>query len=247
MLKIGGVRLGEVPRVVLSVLGNHASLSRASENGADLFEARVDRFDRVDPNFVSSEIRAIRKRGLPIIGTVRSKKEGGSRSLPDSRRIALYGKISPLVDAVDIELNSSEALKREVKSIARKNGNTVIFSYHDFSKTPPERELEGILDHAKSEGADIVKIAVFGESEADVVRLFQFTLKNRAKNLVTISMGAKGAISRLVFPLAGSLMTYTSVAPSDGQIPTLELVDHLRMYYPRFNEEIISRLEFPER
>ncbi|MBI3322290.1 MAG: type I 3-dehydroquinate dehydratase [Candidatus Omnitrophica bacterium] len=246
MLKIGNVRLGEVPRVVLGIVGNQSSLSLASKSGVDIFEARIDQFDQLDPAFVVNEIRAIRKFDLPIIGTVRSKKEGGRVTLSDSRRIIFYEKISSLVDAVDIELYSSELLRKQVRAIAAKNKNALILSYHNFGKTPSERELESIVRNAKSEGADIVKIAAFGESDSDIIRLFEFTAKNRSSSLVTISMGARGAISRLSFPLAGSLMTYTSVEPSDGQVPLLELVDHLRMYYPRYNEEIISRLELME-
>ena len=246
MLKIGNVRLGEVPRVVLGIVGNYSTLSLAAKSGVNIFEARVDQFEPVDTVFVVNEIKAIRKLDLPIIGTVRSKKEGGKANLSDSRRIALYEKISPLVDAIDIELYSSETVKKEIKAMARKNGNVVIFSYHNFGKTPSEGELDRILKEAKSEGADIVKIATFGESDSDITRLFEFTVKNKSKNLATISMGARGSISRLLFLLAGSLMTYSSVEPSNGQIPIDDLVQHLRMYYPRFNEEIISRLELLE-
>jgi len=49
---------------------------------------------------------------------------------------------------------------------------------------------------------------------------------------VVIAMGALGSISRLTFPLAGSLLTYTSLSPFDGQIPLDVLVAHLRLYYP---------------
>ena len=235
-----------VPRIVLGVLGDQPSLSQASENGVTIFEARIDQFDQVDPDFVLGEIKAIRRHGLPIIGTIRSRKEGGKAEVSDSKRMTLYERASPSVDAIDIELNSSEALKRAVKALTRKNKNTLIFSYHNFSKTPSEAELERILTGALSEGAEIVKIATVAENQADVIRLFQFTLKNRAKNIVTISMGETGSISRLVFPLAGSLMTYTSVAPSDGQIPVGELVQHIRLYYPSFNEELICRLKLLE-
>lgn len=241
MLKIGKVQLGQIPRVVLGVSGNYTALSRASESGVDILEIRVDQFDRIEPEYVLSEVKTIKKHNLPLIGTIRAKGEGGKARISDSMRIALYQKIAPWVEAVDVELISGSTLG-EVRSIASKSKNVLIVSHHNFSKTPDERELKEIAQKALSSGADIIKIAAFAQNENDVIRLFEFTSRNKDKKLVTIAMGAKGSISRLMFPLAGSLMTYTSVAPSGGQIPLGELIQDLRLYYPRFNEEVVNRL-----
>ena len=173
------------------------------------------------------------------------REEGGKSRTPDAKRASLYQRVAPLVDAVDIELSSGDVLKQARPAIEKHRG-VLIISYHNFSGTPADTRLAEIMDHAVAEGADIIKIATFAEREDDVLRLLNFTSKHRAKRLVSIAMGAKGAISRLVFPLAGSLMTYTSTAPSDGQVPLSTLVDGLRLYYPRFNEAMIDRLKLLE-
>lgn len=238
--KIGSVQLGDLPRVVLGVDGNAPVVAQATGEGIDILEVRVDLFSKLTPTSVVEEVKALRRHGLPLIGTVRSREEGGNAEITDSQRADLYAKISSLVDAIDIDLSAGTL--KSVIATARDNRNTLILSHHDFHSTPSERELEKIVGKATSLGADVVKIATLAEDESDVVRLLQFTLKHQDKNLVTIAMGSKGSISRLLFPLAGSLMTYTSVSPADGQIPAKRLLEDLRLYYPRYNEELINRL-----
>ncbi len=245
MLSIGSVQLGNVPRVVLGVSGDDPALAQARAAGVDILELRIDQFDDLAPESVSREIKAIRKHGLPLIGTIRSRAEGGKSRIPDAKRASLYQRVAQWVDAVDIELSSGDVLKR-ARPVIEKHKNVLIISYHHFSGTPADTQLAEIVDHAVAEGADIIKIATFTESEDDVLRLLNFTSKHRAKHLVSIAMGAKGTISRLVFPLAGSLMTYTSTAPADGQVPLSTLIDDLRLYYPRFNEAMIDRLKLLE-
>jgi len=242
-LQIGSVQLGaDVPRVVLCVSEDNPGLAGAEQAGVDILEVRVDQLRHHTETAVAAQVRRLKRRGLPIIGTVRSPGEGGAGKLSVSRRIALYEAIIPLVDAVDVELSSASAL-RAVLDLARRTQKTIILSFHDFSRTPPSSQLEAIVTQARGVGADVVKIATQAADHTDVTRLFRFTEDNRSRNLVTICMGATGSISRLTFPLAGSLMTYTSLTPADGQIPLERLVDDLRFYYPRYNEEMIDRLQ----
>jgi 3-dehydroquinate dehydratase I len=243
--KIGDVQLGNVPRVVLVVSGDAPALRHAAEHGVDIFELRVDQLRTSDVARVVAEVKLIRKHRLPIIGTVRSAKEGGAGDLSDSKRAALYEAIFPLVDAIDIEVSSVQAIAATVRR-ARENGNVIILSHHDFSKTPSRAELSHIAATASELGADLTKIATQAHSGADVLTLFGFTAENKRRNLVTIAMGPIGSVSRLILPLAGSLMTYTSMTPSAGQIPFDRLVEDLRFYYPAYHEEFVRRLQLLE-
>lgn len=241
MLKLGSVQLGTgVPRVVLGVDGESPVVAQAASEGIDILELRIDQFEKLSSVFVVDEVKVLKRHELPLIGTIRSQAEGGKIEIKESHRVDLYKQISPLVDAIDIDL--SAGLLKTVIATARKNRNTLILSHHDFRKTPTERELEKIADGALKLGADVIKIATYAQDEADVIRLLNFTIQHRSKNLVTIAMGNKGSLSRLAFPSAGSLMTYTSVNPTDGQIPPDRLIDDLRFYHPRYNEELINRL-----
>ena len=63
----------------------------------------------------------------------------------------------------------------------------------------------------------------------------RWTIDNRSENIITISLGDTGGISRLVFPALGSLITYAYLNnPSGpGQRPLGELREHLRLYFPK--------------
>lgn len=246
MVKIGSVQLGHVPRVVLSVSGESALLRRAAWEGVDLIEVRVDQFRRLDVSAVVREVRSVTRYGLPLIGTVRSHREGGQAELTDAQRLALFAALAPVVDAVDVELGSTSILT-DVITLTRRHRKTLLLSSHHFAGTPPDSVLEGVLERARSLRADLVKIAAFAGRTQDVVRLLRFTLHHKAHRLVMIAMGAQGTISRLVFPLAGSLLTYTHVSPSLGQIPLRTFVKGLRLCSPDYNAALLRRRRALER
>jgi len=150
-----------------------------------------------------------------------------------SPSLRIFKKSVSLVDAVDIELKSP--IISEVVKIAKKDKRLIIVSWHNFKLTPGDRQLRDILNSALKKGAQVVKIAVRARKADDVNRLMKFTMRNRASNLITISLGKAGSISRLLFPMAGSLITYAYITkPSGpGQTPLKDLRRHLRMHYPQ--------------
>jgi len=240
--RIGAVQLGDIPRVVLAVHEDSPSLRVAVRRGVDILELRVDQLGSDKPTAAVTRATSIQRYGLPVIGTVRSSREGGAaKTLSEAARATLYTAISPFVDAVDVEIRSARALEGALR-VARANGNVVILSHHNFSKTPALTELVEIADRAADLGADIIKIATQTRGADDLLRVFHFTEQQRARNLVVIAMGATGSVSRLLLPLAGSLLTYTNLTPSLGQIPLDRLIDDLRFYYPAYDTDIAKRL-----
>lgn len=235
--RIGAVRLGDGPRLVLAVSADSVRLRAAAALGVSVIELRVDGLRHPQPARARQVVQALRRYGLPIIGTVRSQREGGLARLPDAQRALLYASISPWVDAIDVELASAVRLETTL-AMARQLGVTIILSHHDFTATPSLRGLERLVDRAAAAGADIIKIAATARSSDDVVRLLALTAAHRNRHLVTIAMGPLGSISRLVFPLAGSLLTYTNLTPAHGQVPLEDFVEHLRWYYPGFRKAV---------
>ena len=126
-------------------------------------------------------------------------------------------------------------LFRSIK-LARKYRKTVIVSSHNFQKTPGSSILEKTLKASLKKGADIVKIAAKANSLSDVKRLMEFTAKHRKQNIITMSLGDVGSISRLIFPGAGSLLTYGYLTKpfGPGQLPVDVLCKLLRIYYPGY-------------
>lgn len=184
-----------------------SSIHRAKKLGMDIAELRIDLFSSYKKDHLLIEIKKFK--GIPVIATIRSKKEGGRWSGSEKERLELFKTVLPHAAYVDIE-RSSKLILKEVVREAKKLKKTVIISYHDFSKTPEMNFLKKILKSAKSAGADIVKIAVTAKSLQDVRRLGEFTASHATQKLITLSMGKTGALSRLLFPSLGSLVTFAS-------------------------------------
>lgn len=207
MLKIGNVLLGEQPKIVLTIGEIKLNLLRPSLlKKADILELRIDCFKNIQEKNVVCFIEKIKTAGLPIIATVRSDKEGGARYIPASLRLRLFEAVMPLVDGVDIEINSS-ILKQVIEQVKRKKKKAIL-SYHNFKQTPSDNKLEQIIKEARRKQGDVIKIAAFAKSKKDVLRLLNILFKHREKNIVAISLGERGVISRFLFPFFGSVWTY---------------------------------------
>ncbi|MBD3391673.1 MAG: type I 3-dehydroquinate dehydratase [Chitinivibrionales bacterium] len=228
--KIGKLALGKVPRVV-AIIDEPLPVKRVErivDMGADILEIRVDRF-AADIDAVAGYVRTLKKSlSIPLLGTITENAQNSGT------RLGMFEKIVPLVHAVDIDIHAG--IRDEVVRMA--SGRTIVVSYHDFRKTPRAAEMGALVDQAIDCGADIVKIAVVARKTADVASLMQFT-RSRSENLVTISMGAAGTISRVVAPLFGSLFTYayTTKAVAPGQLSLEALVEEMRLFYPSFDEK----------
>lgn len=233
MIKIGNILLGKNPAVAVTVTDSTptAEIQRAKPRKeiSLLLEIRIDRFRRLDEDYVVSKVRSFKKLQLPLIATVRCAKEGGARPLSDSRRFELFRTILPLVNAVDIEL-ASIRLRKNLLPLVRRTKKRVILSSHNFASTPSEQAMIHWIQRAKRAGADIVKMAVTPKTKKDLARLLVVTNRYREKNLITIAMGRLGAPSRVLAPLFGSLLTYTFVGKkpqAPGQLSLTHLLHEL--------------------
>ena len=247
MLKLANLDLNGTPRVAIGFKDKISSevLKEIADFGLDIVELRVDQYSSFDTAYVVQEVKKFR--AFPSIATIRSAMEGGGWNLSEKKRKDLFENILPHVDAVDIELSSKEILK-EVVAKAHKAKKLVFISYHNFDKTPTAEKLNQVIKEAKASGADVVKIATLAKNIEDVQVLAEFTIKNSSKNIITISMGSEGVISRIFFPSLGSLVTYASLggATAPGQLDYALTVDLLRRMYPKFNQEKITSLKLLE-
>jgi 3-dehydroquinate dehydratase-1 len=237
MINLGSIKLDGTPRIVLSL--NDATppdlIHEARQLGLDLVELRIDQYSSFDSRHVLRELARFKE--CSTIATIRIKAEGGVWNLPEQERLSLFKKVIPEVNAVDIEL-SAETILPDVVQAAHAARKIALISYHNFDGTPTLDELNGIMDEAKSFGADIVKIAAMAAKPEDIQTLAGFTIANATKNIVTIAMGSEGALSRVFFPALGSLLTYAYVGQptAPGQLGYIELLALLRKFYPKFNQ-----------
>jgi len=235
-LRMGSVGLGEVPRVVIAVRDNpdRAALDDAMAAGASIVEARIDEYASHDTAYVVEQLQQLA--GLPVLATIRHRREGGRWEHPEAERLALYETILPLCDAVDAEIYSRDTFAPLAKH-ARAAGKLVIGSYHDFQAMPSTRKMSAVVNYGKARGAQVIKIAAMCRRRSDLQDLARFTLATRGETpVVAVGMGEHGAASRIFMPMLGSLLTYTFIgeATAPGQLTLDDTLQYLSVFCPAF-------------
>lgn len=229
---IASLEIGSTPCVVgvASRADTLAGLSNARAR-CDLAEIRLDLIGPAADAWLRTPSEPGR---TPRLLTIRGVAEGGQWMDSEGARAKRYEDLMPLVDAVDVELES-EAFPRVVES-ARSAGRAVIGSFHDFFSTPSEARLRELMERGARGGADIVKLAVWTTVEADVARLEALLRLDRPTPLAVMGMGPLGAASRLRLACEGSCLVYgfLDVASAPGQFSSDELVERLTEMLPRY-------------
>ena len=240
---IRGCRIGEgCPKVILPIVerAEAAILEKAAQFStlqADCVEWRVDHFDDArTPGAVArclAKLRVILKDKLLLV-TFRTKAEGGQVALSPAE----YRQFLELVldtdcaDLLDIEFFTAGADLPKLVEQAHSAGVAVVCSSHDFAKTPPRAELVCRMVQMQQAGADLPKLAVMPQSRTDVLELLAATAEmadlHPETPVITMSMGALGAVSRLAGEAFGSAMTFANPgqASAPGQV-SLNIVNEV--------------------
>lgn len=187
---------------IVGTIHTAGGFAAARRSAVDAVEVRVDSLPK--PPGLDRLAALIQ----PAIVTVRRFEEGGSRSLDDAQRAALYLELLPAAAAVDLEVASlRRRALRPVIEAARGAKVPVIASFHDFSATPSLSRLKTVVARARGEGADVVKIACKTEAPTDVAALLTL-LEQSAGPVSVMGMGKLGRASRLLLAKAGSVLNY---------------------------------------
>ncbi len=170
----------------------------------DVLEFRVD----VCPEAGDDVLTALRE-AVPAatLITVRRPDEGGQNNLDDTRRARLYERYLPVADMVDIELRSLPDFSWLVRD-ARAAGVLTVASVHDFTATPDEATLHGLIRSARQHGVDALKIAATLHSHDDLFRLLRLLDLPDRPPLSLMGMGPLGKMSRLLLGHHGSILNY---------------------------------------
>ena len=203
----------------------------------DLVEWRVDFYEALDAEAALAEtLQRLREQlgDLPLLFALRTKREGGAAALSPARYAALVltAARSGCADLVDVELSTPDV--GALLDAVHASGVPAVGSRHDFAATPSQDEMIACLRRAQEAGADIPKLAVTPRSDADVLALLMAAAEWHAhgadRPFIAISMGTRGALSRVACALTGSCLTFgTAGRPSaPGQLPVAELRAMLR-------------------
>ena len=187
-------------------------------------------------------VRELRKvlGDLPLLFTIRTAAEGGAVKMAAEAYAELCAAVarSGYADLIDVEVFTARETAEDIVREVHRAGAKVVASNHDFHKTPPKEELLRRFRHMEALGADIWKIAVMPQNGRDVLTLLDATLTmteaEDCSPVISMSMAALGAVSRLSGEVFGSAVTFAAAgrASAPGQISVdkmSEMLDILRI------------------
>ena len=235
---VSGCRIGEGrPKVILPIVERTeaAILEKAaafSTLSADCVVWRGDLFEAAaDPGAVVrclAKLRVLLMEKLLLV-TLRTKEEGGSIPVSHEGYLRFLRTVldTDCADLIDIEFFTAGTDLPALVQDAHTAGVKVVCSSHDFHKTPPKAEMVSRMVAMQQAGADLPKLAVMPQSRADVLELLELlaataemTDHHPETPVITMSMCALGAVSRLCGEAFGSAMTFANpgTASAPGQV-----------------------------
>ena len=152
-VRIGDLVLGKQPVYCVTVLESTATAAAAAataamQAGADCLELRLDKLK--DLSEVGALVRAVRS---PAIGVCRRPKWDGFFEGSERERVSrLFKAIEEGIPAVDVDLITPPALRRDVIRAAKARGTTVMISYENFQRTPSAARLLQTVARRESAG-----------------------------------------------------------------------------------------------
>jgi 3-dehydroquinate dehydratase/shikimate dehydrogenase len=194
----------------------------ASIEGADLVEWRLDLFKCIDIETLKPYRESC---PLPLIFTLRRKKDGGAFVGSEKERLEILKELSVLKpDFIDIEIDTTTEY------------SSVIRSVHDIQKTP--QDLESVYRDLKSKPAAYYKLATNAQTTNEALRLLCLAKKSSGKMLV-MGMGEVANITRILSPIYKSPIVYACASNADatapGQLEAKELQQ--RYHHATLNEK----------
>lgn len=242
-LRIKNLIIGEgIPKIAVSITGKTEKeildiINTIDKEKVEIVEWRADFFREIlDQKRVLEVLKSIRELlvDIPIIFTFRRESESGETTISIDEYINLNKAVakSKLVDLIDIEVFSINKETECLIEIIQKYGVYVIGSNHDFLKTPSKEEMIQRLKSIEETGADILKLAVMAKTSEDVLRLLDVTNSIKTlskKQLIAISMGDLGTMSRISGEKFGSCITFAALdmASAPGQLSVDKLFEIL--------------------
>jgi 3-dehydroquinate dehydratase/shikimate dehydrogenase len=194
---------------------------------ADLIELRLDNFASID----FDELKSLRSSfTIPMIFTLRSREQGGNyRQSEKSRLTTIRQLIALKPEYLDLEYLIDPQFIKEI--LLQYPTIKIILSYHNFVETPCD--LEGLYKGMQAIPAHFYKIAVMANNSLDAMRLLCWA-KQKEGNVVTISMGPHGQISRILAPIIKCPITYATLGENQesapGQLPARLLKNQYRYH-----------------
>ncbi|KAI7756574.1 hypothetical protein M8C21_009884 [Ambrosia artemisiifolia] len=199
-------------------------MNSAKSCGADVVEIR---FDSLKGSGTHEDIKTlVESCPVPMVFTYRPKWEGGWYDGDEPSRLEAIRVAMELgAHHIDVELKAVD----EFKELTRGDKPTkckLIVSSHNYQSTPSLEDLKSLVARIQSTGADIVKIATMAEDITDVARIFQVTAQCQVP-IISMAMGERGLISRLLSPKYGGYLTFATLGRGKESAPGQPTIEDL--------------------
>ena len=210
------------PRICAVITGADREAVRQAEALADLFEVRID---LIGSNW--QEVAASLHK--PWIATNRNASNRGKHTGSEDQRLSgLFKALDMGADFIDIEIETVglEDIIKRIRGRAK-----CLISHHDWTGTPPPGTLAAMVNRQIDSGADICKVVTTATGIDDNLAVINLPSLFSQASVIALAMGAAGALSRVLSPLAGGYLTYASIGRDATSAPgQLSLEQMLSIY-----------------
>lgn len=197
-------------------------------------ELRLDLVRGEKPERIHLLVKRLRSRGISVLVTARTKKDGGVWPAGDERaRLARLVECGRDADVVDLELDLGPRLPGLIRRMRVSNARAVlILSHHEMKRALSRVELDRLHRRARALKADRLKIAVMTQNPREALDLARWADRHHSRMLpiTAIGMGPHGRWTRWVLPkiLGGPAYAPAGRAVAPGQIGYGEMERLLR-------------------
>ena len=199
----------------------------------DWIEIRADYIQQLSDKDITALSTA--SSGTKCIFTLRDIKYGGKFEQGDLARLNLFSHaLESGFTYYDVDFEAYD----EYQPLLELNSAKIILSYHNFHETPDMEILAQIYESMSIMNPSVVKMATMVNDENDLRILTNLLLKYPEQKKIIVGMGPIGAISRITFPLMGSLLTFASLkdqASASGQIDILQMQNIYKTIFNSLN------------
>ena len=204
---------------------NVSTLMSACERAvewADVVELRLDCLEAENLSNAVSHAGSISR---PVILTFRPSEQGGYRDLSPEARKTFWKTQAPRGDAIWWDVEGDLA-----QDVAPDWSHTIV-SHHDFSRVPSN--LEQIYERLAQTPARIIKIAVQANEIVDCIPVFGLLDRARSegREIIAIALGDAGIATRILGPSRGAFLTYGSLSEDSATAPGQVNARKLRSLY----------------
>lgn len=244
---------------------NKEALHKIERSGqvADFIELRMDLIGKGN---LAKLISAVRDKSKPvkIIVTCRKKEEATGAGTAVRIKSAFKNKEEKVdllkeaielgADLIDIELAEGSKAINELKSLcAKKGGKTnLIVSYHNLKETPALTKLKEIFQQCEKFKPAVVKIVTTAKTLEDnliTLNLISFA-RQRSQKIISLCMGDKGSISRVIAPLMGNFLSFATLdragQSAPGQLTVHEMSQFQKLFYGKHSAHLTPALSLPK-